>query len=87
MILTIVLWFWSTFLASYPCEGLAIQQEVYKMRSAPQSNNMEMDHSARLHTFYSTYREPVIDHDKIIAGQSFVFPMIFEWKVKKIWAD
>ena len=44
-------------------------------------------HGKTPNTFYSTYREPVIDHDKIIAGQSFVFPMIFEWKVKKIWAD
>ena len=44
---------------------------------------MEMDHSARIHTFYSTYREPVIDHDEIIAGQSFVLPMIFEMESKK----
>ena len=50
MILTMVLWFWSTFLASYPCEGLAIQEQVYQMGSAPQSNNMEMDPRPPLYT-------------------------------------
>lgn len=83
MILTMVLWFWSTFLAS-PCEGLAIQEQVYQMGSAPQSNNMEMDHKAPIvYTHFTPHIESLLYSSLIIASQSFVLPMIFEWKVKK----
>ena len=76
------------YIFGFPCEGLAIQEQVYQMGSAPQSNNMEMDHKAPIvYTHFTPHIESLLYSSLIIASQSFVLPMIFEWKVKKKKAD
>ena len=54
------------------------------MGSAPQSNNMEMDHKAPIvYTHFTPHIESLLYSSLIIAGQSFVLPMIFEMESKK----